>query len=223
MFSQEISVLQASLIFLNLSSKQKCSRPLNIFVALFWTCSNTSRSSRAGHNTEGGVLQQSRVIMITPLDLLVTPLFAQPRLWFPFWAASTLSGHKNFFAHQYLQVFLQRATLNPFIPHPVLVLMGVLTQMQDLASDFVERYEFCMTSITDFLFQRISCGCLHEGSLITPFMGHSQSFKLNFGNTRNKLMYFAKMFPSPHRIQILLPKSTKLLFIVQASHIRNAT
>ncbi|KAK4818015.1 hypothetical protein QYF61_004128 [Mycteria americana] len=44
----------------------------------------------------------------------------------------TLLAHVQLFIHQYPQVLLHRAALNPFIPQPVLILGVALTQVQDL-------------------------------------------------------------------------------------------
>ncbi|KAK4818966.1 LOW QUALITY PROTEIN: hypothetical protein QYF61_022633 [Mycteria americana] len=51
----------------------------------------------------------------------------------------TLSAHVQLFIHQYPQVLFRRATLDPFIPQPVL-LLGV-APTQDLALNLVEPHE----------------------------------------------------------------------------------
>ncbi|KAK4823197.1 hypothetical protein QYF61_027206 [Mycteria americana] len=53
----------------------------------------------------------------------------------------TLSAHVQFFIHQYPQVLLGRAALNPFIPQPVLILGVAPTQVQDPALGLVEPHE----------------------------------------------------------------------------------
>ena len=52
-----------------------------------------------------------------------------------------LSAHVQFFIHQYPQVLLCRAALNPFITQPVLMLGVALTMVQDLALSLVELRE----------------------------------------------------------------------------------
>jgi len=53
----------------------------------------------------------------------------------------TLSAQVQLFIHLYPQVLLLRASLNPFIPQPVLIPGFALTQVQDLALGLVESYE----------------------------------------------------------------------------------
>ncbi|KAK4816649.1 hypothetical protein QYF61_019626 [Mycteria americana] len=53
----------------------------------------------------------------------------------------TLPAHVQLFIHQYPQVLLCRAALNPFIPQPVLIPGVAPTQVQDLALDLVEPHE----------------------------------------------------------------------------------
>ena len=53
----------------------------------------------------------------------------------------TLSAHVQLFIHQYPQVRLPRASLNPFIPQLVLTVGVALTQVQDLALGLVEPHE----------------------------------------------------------------------------------
>ncbi|KAK4830856.1 hypothetical protein QYF61_013785 [Mycteria americana] len=53
----------------------------------------------------------------------------------------TLSAHIQLFIHQYPQVLLCRAALNPFIPQPVLIPGIAPTQVQDLALGLVEPHE----------------------------------------------------------------------------------
>ena len=52
-----------------------------------------------------------------------------------------MSAHVQLFIHQYPQVLLGRAALNPFIPQPVLIPGLAATQVQDLALDLVEPHE----------------------------------------------------------------------------------
>ncbi|KAK4828525.1 hypothetical protein QYF61_026947 [Mycteria americana] len=54
----------------------------------------------------------------------------------------TLLAHVQLFIHQYPQVLLCRAALNPFIPQPVLILGVAHTQVQDLALGPVELMRF---------------------------------------------------------------------------------
>ncbi|KAK4832233.1 hypothetical protein QYF61_021147 [Mycteria americana] len=54
----------------------------------------------------------------------------------------TLLAHVQLFIHQYLQVLLLRAPLNPFIPQSVLILGIAPTQVHDLALGLVEPHEF---------------------------------------------------------------------------------
>ena len=50
----------------------------------------------------------------------------------------TLPAHVQLFIHQYPQVLLCRAALNQFIPQSVLMLVIVLTQVQDITLGLVE-------------------------------------------------------------------------------------
>ncbi|KAK4808270.1 hypothetical protein QYF61_020751 [Mycteria americana] len=56
----------------------------------------------------------------------------------------TLLAHVQLFIHQYPQVLLLRAALNPFIPQPALILGVAPTQMQDLALGLVDPHEVHM-------------------------------------------------------------------------------
>ncbi|KAK4806919.1 LOW QUALITY PROTEIN: hypothetical protein QYF61_012640 [Mycteria americana] len=56
----------------------------------------------------------------------------------------TLPAHVQIFIHQYPQVLLCRAALNPFIPQSVLILGIALTQVQDLVLGLVELHEVHM-------------------------------------------------------------------------------
>jgi len=53
----------------------------------------------------------------------------------------TLVTHVKLFIHQYPQVLLGRAVLDPLIPQPVLIPGVAPTQMQDLALGLVEPHE----------------------------------------------------------------------------------
>jgi len=53
----------------------------------------------------------------------------------------TLVTHVQLFIHQYPQVFLDRAPLNPFIPQPVLTAEIALTQEEDLALGLIEPHK----------------------------------------------------------------------------------
>jgi len=53
----------------------------------------------------------------------------------------TWLGHAQLFIHQYPQVLLGRAALNPFTPQPVVIPGVALTQVQDLAFGLVEPHE----------------------------------------------------------------------------------
>jgi len=67
-------------------------------------------------------------------------LLMQPRIWLAFSAASA-SCHVQLFIHQYPKVLLGRASLNLFVPQPVLIAGVALTQMQDLARGLVKPHE----------------------------------------------------------------------------------
>ena len=56
---------------------------------------------------------------------------------------STLLSHVHLFIHQYPQVLLGRAALNPFSAQPIFGLGIAPNQMQDLALGFVELHEVC--------------------------------------------------------------------------------
>ncbi|KAM9644853.1 uncharacterized protein ACIBXB_013062 [Morphnus guianensis] len=53
----------------------------------------------------------------------------------------TLPAHVQLFIHQYPQVLVHRAALNPFIPHLVMIPGIALTKVQDLALDLVELHD----------------------------------------------------------------------------------
>jgi len=56
----------------------------------------------------------------------------------------TLSAHVQLFIHQYPQVLLRRAAVNPFTPQLVLILGFVPTPVQDPALGLVEPAEVHM-------------------------------------------------------------------------------
>jgi len=56
----------------------------------------------------------------------------------------TMVAHVQLFIHQYPQVLLGKAALNPIIPQPVLILGVALTQVQDFALGIVEPHEIHM-------------------------------------------------------------------------------
>jgi len=56
----------------------------------------------------------------------------------PLGCKCTLPAHVQLFIHQYPQVLLGRAALNPFIPQPVLIPGVALTQVQDPALGLLE-------------------------------------------------------------------------------------
>ncbi|KAK4832076.1 hypothetical protein QYF61_020632 [Mycteria americana] len=80
---------------LSLSSQERCSISLIIFVALLWTCSNRSMSFLCRglqswtQYWRWGLTRVGCRDRITSLDLLATLLLMQPRIWLAFWAAST--------------------------------------------------------------------------------------------------------------------------------------
>ena len=62
-----------------------------------------------------------------------------------------LLAHIQLFIHQYPQVLLHRAALNPFIPQPVLLLGVALTQVQDLVLGLVEPHEVHMGPLLELV------------------------------------------------------------------------
>jgi len=66
----------------------------------------------------------------------------QPRIRLAFWAASTCCQVMSI--HQSLQVLLDKAVLNPFIPQPVLIAGVAPTHMQDLSLGLVELHQVHM-------------------------------------------------------------------------------
>ncbi|KAK4818789.1 hypothetical protein QYF61_019135 [Mycteria americana] len=83
---------------------------------------------------------------IISLDLLVTlkkKCAAQDMIGFQ-GCKCTLLAHIQFFIYKYPQVLLCRATLNPFIPQPVLIPGVASSQVQDLALGLAELHEVHM-------------------------------------------------------------------------------
>ncbi|KAK4823689.1 hypothetical protein QYF61_005755 [Mycteria americana] len=102
---------------------ERCSSLLIIFMALLWIRSNRSMSflcSKAGCSTPA----QDTVGLLA--------------------CKHTLLAHIQLFTHQYPQVVLCRAALNPFTPQPVLILGLAPTQVRDLALGLVEPHEVYM-------------------------------------------------------------------------------
>ena len=98
-------------------------------------CLSWAEGSRAGCRTPGGVSpEQSRV---EGQNHLPRPAghassdAAQDTDGF-LGCECTLVAHVQLFIHQYSEVLLHRAALNPFIPQPVLILGIAPTKMQDL-------------------------------------------------------------------------------------------
>jgi len=56
-------------------------------------------------------------------------------------------AHVLLFMHEYPQLLLSRAVLNPFIPQPVVIAGVALTQMQDPALGVVEPCSFCVLPV----------------------------------------------------------------------------
>jgi len=73
----------------------------------------------------------------------------------------TLSAHVQLFIHQYPQVLLCRAALNPFIRQPELI---ALTQVQDLALGLVEPDELVQVPLEG------NSRCSHEQHASQPGM-----------------------------------------------------
>ncbi|KAK4826191.1 hypothetical protein QYF61_006135 [Mycteria americana] len=63
----------------------------------------------------------------------------------------TLPAHVQLFIHQYPQVLLHRAALNPFIPQPVLILGVAPTQVQDLELGLLEPHEVHMGPLLELV------------------------------------------------------------------------
>ncbi|KAK4822214.1 hypothetical protein QYF61_011855 [Mycteria americana] len=85
-------------------------------------------------------------------------------------------AHVQLFIHQYFQVLLSRAALNPFILQPVLIPGVAPTQVQDLALGLVEPHEVHMGPLFKFV-QVILDGILslrhvnHTRSTTPPQLG----------------------------------------------------
>ncbi|KAK4815374.1 hypothetical protein QYF61_001362 [Mycteria americana] len=63
----------------------------------------------------------------------------------------TLPAHVQLFIHQYPQVLLGRAALNPFIPQPVLIPEVAQIHVQDLALGLVEPHEVHMGPLLELV------------------------------------------------------------------------
>ncbi|KAK4810749.1 hypothetical protein QYF61_007723 [Mycteria americana] len=63
----------------------------------------------------------------------------------------TLPAHIHFFIHQYPQVLLSKAALNPLIAQPVSMFGIALTQVQDLALSLVEPHEVHMGPLLELV------------------------------------------------------------------------
>jgi len=68
----------------------------------------------------------------------------------------TLEAYVQLFIHQYPQVVLLRAALNPFIPQPVLIAGVVLTQMQIIAHHLIDPHEVHTGSLLELVQVRIT-------------------------------------------------------------------
>jgi len=80
----------------------------------------------------------------------------------------TLVAHVQLFIHQYPQVLLGRAALNPSIPQPVLIPGVALTQVQDLHLALLNLMRFTqahLSSLSRFLWMT----CHPSGMSATPF------------------------------------------------------
>ncbi|KAK4821027.1 hypothetical protein QYF61_012113 [Mycteria americana] len=108
----------------SLSSQERCSSPLIIFMALLWTCSNRSMSFLCWG-------PQSWTQYCSPEDVGFLG------------CKHTLPGHVELLINQHPQVLL-RAALNPFSAQPVFVLGIALTHVQDFALGLAELHEFLM-------------------------------------------------------------------------------
>ncbi|KAK4822199.1 hypothetical protein QYF61_011840 [Mycteria americana] len=107
---------------LSLSSQERYSVPLIIFMALLWTSSNSSMSFLCW-------------------GLQSWTQYSSPGYG---WPSGTLPAHIQLFIHQYSQVLLSRAAPNLFIPQSILILGVALTQVQDFALGLVEPHEVHM-------------------------------------------------------------------------------
>jgi len=120
-------------------------QPSDHFCGLLWTRCDSSMSFLCWglqswmQDSRWSLTRAEQRDRIPSLALLAMLLLMQPRIQLAFWA--TLVAHVKFFIHQYPQVLLGRAALNPFIPQPVFVLGIVLTHVQDLALGLVEPHE----------------------------------------------------------------------------------
>ncbi|KAK4806804.1 hypothetical protein QYF61_005600 [Mycteria americana] len=111
---------------LSLSSEERCSSPLNIFMALLWTRSNRSMSFLCWRPQSWMQYSSPRHDWLSGLQVHIA------------------SSCSIFHPPVYPQVLLCRAALNPFISQSVLIVMVALTQVQDLALGLVELHEVHM-------------------------------------------------------------------------------
>ena len=89
----------------------------------------------------------------------------------------TLPHHIQLFIHQYPQVLLGRAALNPFILQPVLILGVASTQLQDFALGLVEPHEVHMGPLLELVhvplndipsLRRVNCSLLQPSAYTAP-------------------------------------------------------
>jgi len=106
-------------------------------------CLCCAEGSRAGCSTPSEVSpEQSRGAESPPSTCQRASLHAVQDISGLLVCERTLLAHVQLFIHQYPQVLLGRAPLNPFIPQPLLIGSGVaLIQVQDLALGLVEPHE----------------------------------------------------------------------------------
>ena len=131
---------------LNLSSNERCSSPLMIFVVFLWTHSSSSSPflSRGPQTCIQLGPHKGKVEGNNHLSFpLATPLLSQPRIQLAFWAASALLAHVELFVHQYAQV-LSRAVLNELFSQSVLIFGIARTQVQHLALGLIEPHNVLM-------------------------------------------------------------------------------
>jgi len=114
---------------LSLSSQERCSSPWIIFVALLWTCSNSSMPFfcvlRAAE-LDAGLQMESHQNGAEGQNHLPSPaghtcLDAAQGMVGLLGCKCTWVAHVQVFIHQYPQVLLGMAATNPFIPQPMLI------------------------------------------------------------------------------------------------------
>jgi len=104
-------------------------------------CLSCAESSRAGCRTPGGVSSwQSRGAESPPMTCWPHFFGAAQDMVGLLACKCTLVAHVQLFTHQYPQVLLGRAALNPFTPQPVLIVGVALTQVKDFALGLVELH-----------------------------------------------------------------------------------